>query len=372
MISITDFADFVTALLGGRLTWRSPWALALLAVPLGLVILRLVRASRSAGVALPMHDGLQQLPRSLRQRLLWLVPTCQALAVAMVIVALARPQIGEGRVVSSTEAVALQLVVDRSGSMGLPIEIDGRETTRLDAVKRVLKDFLLGNGKDLPGRPNDLIGLVQFAGFADTAAPLIRDHVALQELVEAIPIAEYHYEDGTAIGDGLALAAARLRTAEQDLKSRNRELSGEDVRIRSKAIILLTDGDNTGGERDPREAAKLAGEWGIKVYAIGIGSDSYRVRDNPFTGRQRERVRSDLNESLLRSMAEASGGKYWIASDGKTLREVYSEIDRLEKSEIRTVDYTDYREMFTAPAAMALALVILHVLLSATLLRRWP
>lgn len=371
-MSLADFADFSAGLLSGRVTWHSPWALTLLVLPIAIAWFRLTRARRGAGVALPLHDGIERLPRSLRQRLLWLAPIIQAATIALAIIALARPQIGEGRVVSSTDAVALQLVVDRSGSMGLPIEIDGRETTRLAAVKSVLKDFLLGNGKDLPGRPNDLIGLVQFAGFADTAAPLIRDHVALRELVEAIPMAQYQFENGTAVGDGLALAAARLRTAEQDLKSRNRELSGEDVRIRSKAIILLTDGDNNRGERDPQEAAKLAGEWGIKVYAIGIGSDSYRVIDNPFTGRQRVPVQSDLNENLLRGVAEVSGGKYWIATDGKTLREVYAEIDRLEKSEIRTVDYTDYRELFSVPAACALALAFMHVLASSTLLRRWP
>lgn len=372
MISGIEFIDFGTGLLHGKVTWHSPWAFVLLVLPIVLVVLPLVMRRRATGVVLPLPNESEQLPRSFRQHMFWIPPVLRFVAMILAVVALARPQIGEGRVVSSTDAVALQLVVDRSGSMGLPIEIDGRETTRLTAVKQVLKDFLLGNGKDLPGRPNDIIGLVQFAGFADTAAPLIRDHVALQELVESIPLARFTFEDGTAIGDGLALAAARLRTAEQDLKSRSRDTGGEDIRIRSKAIILLTDGDNNRGERDPQESAKLAGEWGIKIYAIGIGSNSYRVIDSPLFGRQRVPVQSDLNENLLRAIAESSGGKYWIASDGKTLREIYAEIDRLEKSRIQTVDYTDYRELFAAPALAALALLGVQMLLGATLLRRWP
>lgn len=356
-------------LLSSNLHWASPWAFLLLIFPLAALLLRLWPA---AAVRFPRDARSRALPRSLRQRLIWLPALLRTLALVALIFALARPQIGEGKAISSTDAVAIQLTIDRSGSMDLPIEIDGRETSRLTAAKQILKEFLLGNGKDLKGRTADLIGVVQFAGFASTACPLIRDHVALQQLVDAIPIAQLQMENGTAIGDGLALAAARLKTAEDDLKARHSELSSEDFRIKSKAIILLTDGDNNAGEQDPVEAAKLAGQWGIRIYAIGIGSDSYKVLRNPIFGDQRIPVPSDLNEGLLRTIAEVSGGKYWIATSGQALRDIYKEIDRLEKSSIKTVDYTEYRELFAPIALLAGLLAAFEALLSATFLRRAP
>ncbi len=372
MMPWSDASELLEGVLSGRVSWHSPWALGLLVIPAAALVWSWRRRDRRTGLTLPMHDGSERLPRTIRQRVLWLPGVLRACALALVIVALARPQLGEGRVISSTDAVAIKLVVDRSGSMGLPMEIDGRETSRLPAAKSVLKEFLLGNGRELAGRPNDLIGVVQFAGFADTVAPLIHDHVALQELVESIPLAQHRYENGTAIGDAIALAAARLRTAEQDLSGRERTLDGEDVRIQSKAIILLTDGDNNAGEHDPQKAAALAGEWGIKVYAIGIGSDSYRTINDPILGRRRIPIQSELNENLLRAIAEASGGRYWIASDGATLREIYAEIDRLEKSRIQTLEYTDYRELFGVPALVACLLLAAQQILVATVLRRVP
>lgn len=362
---LTGLSDLLSA----NVHWAAPWAFALFLLPVIAILLRL---TTPAAVRFPRDARTLGLPKSIRQRLIWLPTALRFLALSTLILAIARPQIGEGKAISSTDAVAIQLTIDRSGSMDLPIEIDGRETSRLTAAKQILKEFLLGNGKDLTGRTADLIGVVQFAGFASTACPLIRDHVALQQLVDAIPIAQMQMENGTAIGDGLALAAARLKTAEEDLKTRHSELSNEDFRIKSKAIILLTDGDNNAGEQDPVEAAKLAGQWGIKIYAIGIGSDSYKIMRSPIFGDQRIPVPSDLNEGLLRSIAEVSGGKYWIATSGEALREIYKEIDRLEKSNIKTVDYTEYRELFAPLAVLAGLLAALEVLLSSTLLRRTP
>lgn len=349
-----------------NLHWASPWALALLVVPVALLLIRV----RRPAVVLPTAEMAAQLPRSVRQRLLWVPRWLLALAMLAGIVALARPQLGEGKVLTSTDAVAIQLLVDRSGSMALPMPMDGQEMSRLDVVKRVVRDFLQGDGKGLAGRPADLIGLVQFAGYADTACPMVRDHKALAQLVDAVPLAQ-RFEDGTAIGDGLALASARLRTAEQDLKSRHTELADEDFRIKSKVIVLLTDGDNNRGRYDPVEAAKLAAQWGIKVYTIGIGSDSYQVMRTPF-GDQRIPVRSDVDERTLNAIADATGGKYYRAEDGRALRDIYSDIDRLEKSTVKTIDFTDYTELF-APVAMAsVCLLGLRGLLGATWLRRSP
>lgn len=352
----------------GHVRIETPWALALLIIPLALLVLRL---RKPAAVALPAVATGMRLPRTFRQRLVWLPRVLALIGVMTLIVALARPQVGSGKEITSTDAVAIQLVVDRSGSMAAPMSLDGQEMNRLDVVKRVLRGFLLGDGKQLKGRPADLIGLVQFAGFADTKCPMVRDHRTLQQLADSIPMAQQRFEDGTAIGDGLALAAARLRTAEQDLKARHNNKSDDDFRIKSKVIILLTDGDNNRGEHDPLEAAKLAAEWGIKVYTIGIGSDGYQIMRTPF-GDQRMPFRAEVDEKTLTAIADATGGKYWRAQDGAALREIYSAIDQLEKSSVKTLDYVDYQEAFIPWAIAGAALLALQTLLGHTILRRTP
>lgn len=353
--------------LPSNLHWDAPWALVLLAIPVLLMVLRI---GRRPAVVLPAATATLRLPKTIRQRLLWLPRALLLLAMAAGIIALARPQLGEGRVLTSTDAVAIQLVVDRSGSMEQPMQLDGRMMSRLDVVKRVVREFLLGNGDDLAGRPADIIGLVQFATYADTVCPLVRDHKALQQLVDAIQIPRGRSEQGTAIGDGLAVGAARLKTAEQDLQSRHSELRpDEDFRIKSKVIVLLTDGMSNAGQYDPIEAAKLAAQWGIKLYAIGLSVSDVETVRHPFGGEQQVHTGA---RTALEKIAAAGGGKFFVAMDGKSLRDIYTEIDRLEKSSVKTVDYTDYTELF-APVGMAsLGLLALQALLAGTWLRRSP
>ncbi len=354
-----------------NLHWGAPWAFILLLIPLLLLLLRI---RRLPALSLPSQSIAACLPQSLRQRLLWLPRLLLLLAMAAACIALARPQLGEGKVLTSTDAVAIQLVVDRSGSMALPMPVDGQEMSRLDVVKHVVRDFLIGDGKALAGRPADIIGLVQFAKYADTACPMVRDHKAVVTLVDAIRTASQRYEDGTSIGDGLALAAARLHTAEQDLQARHNELKAaapDDFRIKSKVIVLLTDGDNNAGTHDPIEAAKLAAQWGIKVYTIGLGGDTYMLQRGPF-GDMKIPIRGDVDGKTLKAIADATGGKFFAAQDGAALRNIYAEIDRLEKSNIKTIDYTDYTELFRPVTLAALGLLSLHVLLGSTWLRRTP
>lgn len=358
-----------------RAHWESPWAFALLP---GLALVALVVRRLSRGAPAPVlstTEGCASLPRTPRQRVLWLPAALSWSGVALLCVALARPQIGIGRVETSSDAVAIQLVVDRSGSMNQYMELDGALVTRIDAVKRVLRDFLLGDGRDLRGRVSDLVGLVVFARFAETACPLVRDARTVSKFVDAVNIAQMRFEDGTAIGDGLALAAARLKRAEDELANRRASSApgAGDLRIKSKVVILLTDGDNNAGEADPLAAAQLAAEWGIKVYTIGVGAGgmSYQVVRTPL-GEQRVPVQNNMDERVLKQIAEITGGLYHRAQDGEALRRVYREIDRLEKSTIRTVEYTDWQERFhllALPGAVALAL---GVLLSSTVLRRNP
>lgn len=364
-------ADWFSTL--SRAHWESPWAFALLPalVVLWLVVRRLSR--NAAAPVLSTTQGLDALPRTLRQRIVWLPAALSWAGLALLCIALARPQIGIGRVETSSDAVAIQLVVDRSGSMNQFMELDGAMISRADAVKRVLREFLLGDGRELRGRTSDFVGLVVFARFAETTCPLVRDARTVSQFVDAISSAQMRFDDGTAIGDGLALAAARLKRAEDELNNRRRasSASGGDLRIKSKVIVLLTDGDNNAGEADPLAAAQLAAEWGIRVYTIGLGAGttSYQVLRTPL-GEQRVPIQNTMDERVLKQIAEMTGGLYHRAQDGEALRRVYAEIDRLEKSTIRTVEYTDWQEKFHLVAVPGAAVLLLGVLLSVTVLRR--
>jgi len=176
-------------------------------------------------------------------------------------------------------------------------------------------------------------------------------------------------EDGTAIGEALALGAARLRKAEEEVRRRSGSAS-DDFEIRGKIIILLTDGANNAGAIDPLEAARLAGEWGIRIYAIGIGEDRASALGGLFND-LRMRL-GGVDERTLEGIAEATGGAFYRATDGASLREVYREIDRLEKSRIETVEFTNIDERFAPFAAAAACLLAMEVFLTCTLLRRLP
>ena len=246
--------------------------------------------------------------------------------------------------------------------------LSGSQITRMNAVKRVVRDFLVGDGKDLPGRPSDLIGVVTFSRFADTACPPVRDPHTLAQLVDALePARPRSDEDGTAIGDGLALAAAQLRTAEQDLKNRTDAARYEELRLKSKVIILLTDGVQTAGDRDPLDAAKIAAEWGIKVYAIGIGEDLNQMQ----RGRTADGdIQAVVPSEVLKQIAASTGGIYRLAVDGDSLKRIYQEIEELEKTSVRTVTYVDFDERFMPFAAGGGGVLCLAVLLGGTWLRR--
>lgn len=347
----------MTGALPSSVHWHSPWALALLAIPLVLLVWRPGRR-RIATVPLPAPAGLlNTLPKTMRQRLLWMPRVLKLLAASFLIVAIARPQIGQGRTVTSTDAIAIQLVIDRSGSMGAEISHKGTTVTRLDAVKAVLKDFVLGNGDDLAGRPHDLIGVVSFTRYAETNCPLVRDPETVVELVQSLQRASDQSVGGTAIGEGLALAAARLRAVEQEHLSRLSGKNDQDTQIKSKVIVLLTDGANNAGDVSPEEAAELAKQWGIKVYCIGIAGGGFTTMNTPF-GVRRVQIASDIDTRQLSAIAETTGGFYRSADDSDSLRKVYAEISKLETTRVQTAEFTDYTEMFVYPASAAGAVLI--------------
>ncbi|MBU0676294.1 MAG: VWA domain-containing protein [Proteobacteria bacterium] len=360
------------------MTFANPWALLLLLV-IPVLVWSHWRTRLRPSVLFSSVSLAGGIKPGWRQRLSHLPLLLRVIMLISLVICLARPQLGLEKVYDLNQGIAIEMVVDRSGSMGEEMNFGGRDLTRLEVVKRVFGEFVQGNGDQLTGRPSDLVGLVTFAGYADTIGPLTLAHGALASFLDRITLVKTREEDGTAIGDGLMLAAARLRTAEQELSrygraadrvmGRDAEAPKEDYEIKSKIIILLTDGRNNRGRNDPLAAAALAKKWGIKIYTIGVGGDQpvatgffgLRIPQGP-----------SVDQDLLQKLADDTGGIFRMAEDDKGLRAIYREIDQLEKSEVKSVRHMDYREYFPPFALAALILLLLEVFLNTTVLRRVP
>ena len=324
------------------LEFREPLLLllALLAVPVFLL------ARRAPGRVL--YSSLSLLPAQrggLRARLAWLPDALLALALLALVLALAGPRIGERFSRIEREGIAIMMVVDTSGSMSaLDLSTANRERTRLEAVQDVFELFVLGGG-DLPGRPDDAIGLIAFAAYADTAAPLTLDHENLVAVARNLEITTLAEENYTAIGDALGLAVERMRESP----------------AQSRIILLLTDGVNNAGVETPAAAAQLARSQDVKVYTIGAGSTGIahmRVR-NARRGSTLRAVAVEIDEETLRDIAERTGGRYYRADNAEALVDVYAEIDRLERTRISEDRSRQYDELFRWPLALALMLAVL-------------
>jgi Ca-activated chloride channel family protein len=302
--------------------------------------------------------------------------------VGLLVVALARPRKGTVLSEISTEGVAIEAVVDRSGSMQTEMDYYGQKLNRLEVVKKVLSDFIEGDKEDLRGRSSDLIGLITFARYADTKCPLVHSHNVLTEFLKKTEIVAIRSEDGTAIGDALALAGARLKKAEEEIQQRKMQLalSGEKIsdaegsgfKIKSKVIILLTDGINNAGQYNPLEAAELAKKWGIKIYTIGIGSgQAYTTIQTPL-GTYKMPTGQNLDEGLLKAIAESTGGFYGRADDAKKLSKIVEKIDELEKTEVKSIQYTQFAERFGPWTLAALLVLGLEMFAGCTVFRKIP
>ncbi len=335
----------------GGLELRDPVFLlvGLLAVPVYLLAARLPSAVTFSSLALV--DGA---PRSLRTRLSPVPAALLALAVVALAIALAGPRTGDATRKVHREGIAVAMVVDRSGSMQARDFARGdASVSRLDVVKQVFRDFV-----EKPGRADDLIGLVTFARYADGACPLTGDHGNLLAILEQQEIVTEREEDGTAVGEGLALAVERLRHQE----------------VLSKIIILLTDGVSNAGNITPLQAGELAEQQGIKVYTIGAGRTGWapvpvRVPGGAIVLR---RTFVEMDEETLREIAERTGGRYFHAADADALSQVIEEIDRLERSEITEIRYLEYEHHYASFVVLAIAFMGASGLLSGTWLRRLP
>lgn len=351
--------------------FATPWVLLLLLLlpPLALLVWRRdgVPTLRVASTGAFAQGGT-----SLRLRLRRLPVFLRFVALAVLIVALARPRTGTERVLDLSEGIAIQMVIDRSGSMSEQMSFHGQSANRLEVCKKVFRDFVLGGG-GLPGRPGDLIGLITYARYTDTISPLTIDHRMLPEFLKQIQLPQVRSEDGTAIGDAVALAAARLHTAEVEMQNRRRRGQSDDTAIRGKVIILLTDGIDNASRTPIARAAQLCREWGIKVYTIGIGSaEAQAYIDTPLGRMPLPGGQMQIDVPRLKYLAEQTGGRFYLAGDEEALKKIYTEIDALEKSRIESVRYVDYAENFMPLALCALALLGLEVFLRCTLLRTLP
>ena len=326
--------------------FASPYFLWLLAV-IPLMVVYYVWRTRQGGASIQVStiDGVAEAPRTVRYYLRHLPFALRCAAVALLIVALARPQSVDEGSTSNTEGIDIVLAIDISTSM-LAQDL---QPDRIQAAKQVAGNFITD-------RPGDRIGLVAFAGEAFTQSPLTTDQGTLQTLLGRLRSGVV--EDGTAIGNGLGTAINRLRES----------------RAESKVVILLTDGVNNRGQIAPQTAADIARTLGIRVYTIGVGSEGtapYPAID-VWGNVSFVPMKVEIDEKTLTEIAEKTGGKYFRATDNEKLREIYKEIDRLEKSRVEVEHVTRYEERFGGFALAAMLLLVAEFLMRRIWLRRIP
>ena len=267
----------------------------------------------------------------------------RTIALVMIIIAIARPRSSTKMDKIDTEGIDIVLAMDVSTSML------ARDFTpdRISAAKDIAIEFI-------SQRPSDRMGIVVFAGESYTQCPLTTDRATLINLMKEIETGLI--EDGTAIGNGLATAVARMQNSD----------------AKSRVVILLTDGVNNSGEITPQTAADIAKTYGIRVYTIGVGANGtapYPVM-TPW-GVQMQNVEVEIDENLLKNIAETTGGRYFRATDNTKLSEIYSEINKMEKARTTIDSFPIYKELLTGFALIALACLLLEVLIS-FILRRLP
>lgn len=300
------------------------------------------RQHRLQGVlSISAANGFALPGRKLKARFRHSGIVLRALAVATLVTALARPQSSLSWQNSTTEGIDIMIASDISGSM----LAEDFHPNRLEAGKNIAIDFI-------KNRPDDRIGLVIFSGESFTQCPLTIDHDVLINLFKQVKYGMI--DDGTAIGMGLATAVNRLK----------------DSKAKSKVIILLTDGSNNMGSIAPLTAAQIAKDFNIRVYTIGIGTHGYAPYpvQTPF-GVQYQRMPVDVDEGTLTKIANITGGKYFRATDNKTLKNIYEQIDRLEKAKIAVTQYHKKTELFLPFAFVALLLLSLEFILKNTWLK---
>ncbi|MCH7871067.1 MAG: VWA domain-containing protein [Planctomycetes bacterium] len=343
------------------LWWSHRWAL-LLVLLLPLLWLLWTRPARRGVIRFSSLTALRASGLSWTRRARLMLPILRTLALICLIVTVARPQRPDQTSRIYTEGIAIQMVLDTSGSMlDTDLSPPGKRLSRLDVVKDVFKRFVLGQG-ELPGRTDDLIGMIRFAQYPDSVCPLTLDHDSLIDILQqtTIPVdrrgnvpQEYN---ATAIGDGLALAVERLKDLRRTVGS------GEQLTITSRIVILLTDGENNAGFITPEQAGELAATYGIKVYTIMAG-----------TGRgDRFRNRRPVDDSALREIAEKTGGRFFTARSAAALEQIYGQIDQLERTRTEERKFVRWGDLSHPWLLAAFIFISVQTLLDSTRLRKIP
>jgi Ca-activated chloride channel family protein len=329
--------------------FQNPWILILLPVVGALVIFSKKRESFPS-FRFSTDELVKDLPATFRIKLHKSIILVRMAALFLIVIALSRPQSMLQESSIETEGVDIVLVIDVSSTMlAEDFESGVSRESRVDAVKDVVREFI-------NNRHDDRIGIVAFASRAYTVSPLTLDYGWLLQNLDRVKVGLI--EDGTAIGSGISTALNRLK----------------DSQAKSKVVILLTDGRNNAGRISPLTAAEAAAALNIKVYTIGAGTKGlapYPTKDM-FGNKVYQKVKIEIDEDLLKKIAEKTHAKYFRATDTKSLRDVYMEIDKLEKSRIEEKGYVEYKELFHLFLIPGLALLFLEIILNNTFLRRIP
>jgi Ca-activated chloride channel homolog len=332
-----------------HITFKNPEFFYLFLVLIPMIIWYILRQKKAgASIQFSSTMGFAKIPKSWKYYFRHVLFIIQLAVMSLLIMVLARPQSSNNWQNVTTEGIDIVIALDISSSM-LARDF---QPNRLDAAKNVATEFI-------SGRPTDKIGLVVFSGESFTQCPLTTDHAVLINLFNDIESGMI--EDGTAIGNGLATAVARLK----------------DSKAISRVVILLTDGENNRGEIAPATAAELAKTYGIRVYTIGvgtIGTAPYPVQvQTPFgTQTQIRDVEVKIDEETLQKIADITDGKYFRAVNNNKLVEIYKEIDKLEKSKIEVKEYSKKEEEFERYALLAAFLLILGIFMKTTIFRNIP
>jgi Ca-activated chloride channel family protein len=330
-----------------QVRFADPWfLLLLLLIPLLLIRRRWIQRNLKGGLIFSQLGLVSQLRVSWTMRIYKRLYLLKLAGIAAVVLAFARPQLGSAEEDILTEGVDIMIAIDISGSMAAE---DFHPKNRISVAKQVVQDFVRG-------RQSDRIGLVIFAARSFTKCPLTIDYDVLLKQIEDVNLGMI--EDGTAIGNGLATAVNRLRLS----------------KAKSRVIILLTDGVNNSGEIDPLTAADIAKSLGIKVYTVGVGREGiapFPVND-PVFGRRYVDVEVKIDEEVLQKISQATGAKYFRATDSSSLQQIFKTIDGLEKSKISVKSYTHYNEIFSYFLWPGLGFLVGEAILSYTRFRRIP
>lgn len=325
--------------------FENPWYLLLLLLLIPAIVWYILKHKKAqASMSVSSTEAFDKMPRTYKSYLRHVVFVLRLLVIACVIVVLARPMTTDSWHKSSTEGVDVIVALDISGSM---LSRDF-EPNRLEAAKSVAAQFIAG-------REYDNIGLVVFAGEGFTMCPMTTDHAVLLNLMKDVDCGML--VDGTAVGDGLATAVNRIK----------------DGPAKSKTIILLTDGTNNAGVVDPITAAEIARSYGIRVYTIGVGTKGMAPSPvmTPY-GIRYQNMPVEIDEDKLRQIASIGDGQYFRATDEDVLRNVFAEIDEMEKTKLSVQQFSRREEAYMPWAIAAMLLLAIEIILRYTLLRNIP